>query len=165
MLEKTKGKLTGWLSYTLSKSERQFDEINNGTWFSARQDRTHDISIVGIYEVTPRLSLSASWVYNTGDAVTFPAGKYFIDDNLVNLYSERNGDRMPDYHRLDLGATLKLNNKKESNSSELNLSIYNAYHRLNAYSITFDENQAGTTEATRLALFGIVPSVTWNFKF
>ena len=165
LLEKTKGKLTGWLSYTLSKSERQFDEINNGTWFSARQDRTHDISIVGIYEVTPRLSLSASWVYNTGDAVTFPAGKYFIDDNLVNLYSERNGDRMPDYHRLDLGATLKLNNKKESNSSELNLSIYNAYHRLNAYSITFDENQAGTTEATRLALFGIVPSVTWNFKF
>jgi hypothetical protein len=165
LLEKTKGKLTGWLSYTLSKSERQFDEINNGTWFSARQDRTHDISIVGIYEVTPRLSLSASWVYNTGDAVTFPVGKYFIDDNLVNLYSERNGDRMPDYHRLDLGATLKLNTKKESNSSELNLSIYNAYHRLNAYSITFDENQAGTTEATRLALFGIVPSVTWNFKF
>jgi hypothetical protein len=134
LLEKTKGKLTGWLSYTLSKSERQFDEINNGAWFSARQDRTHDISIVGIYEVTPRLSLSASWVYNTGDAVTFPVGKYFIDDNLVNLYSERNGDRMPDYHRLDLGATLKLNTKKESNSSELNLSIYNAYHRLNAYS-------------------------------
>lgn len=165
LLEKTKGKLTGWLSYTLSKSERQFDEINNGAWFSARQDRTHDISIVGIYEVNPRLSLSASWVYNTGDAVTFPVGKYFIDDNLVNLYSERNGDRMPDYHRLDLGATLKLNTKKESNSSELNLSIYNAYNRLNAYSITFDENQAGTTEATRLALFGIVPSLTWNFKF
>lgn len=165
LLEKTKGELTGWLSYTLSKSERQFDEINNGAWFSARQDRTHDISIVGIYEVTPRLSLSASWVYNTGDAVTFPVGKYFIDDNLVNLYSERNGDRMPDYHRLDLGATLKLNTKKESNSSELNLSIYNAYHRLNAYSITFDSNEFGNTEATRLALFGIVPSLTWNFKF
>ena len=165
LLEKTKGQFTGWLSYTLSKSERQYDEINDGAWFSARQDRTHDISIVGIYEVTPKLSLSASWVYNKGDAVTFPAGKYFIDNNLVNLYSERNGDRMPDYHRLDLGATLKLNTKKESNSSELNLSIYNAYNRLNAYSITFDKNQAGTTEATRLALFGIVPSVTWNFKF
>jgi len=165
LLEKTKGKLTGWLSYTLSKSERQFDEINDGAWFSARQDRTHDISIVGIYEVTPRLSLSTSWVYNTGDAVTFPTGKYFIDGNLVNLYSDRNGDRMPDYHRLDLGATLKLNTRKESNSSELNLSLYNAYNRLNAYTITFDENQAGTTEATRLALFGIVPSLTWNFKF
>ena len=165
LLEKTKGKLTGWLSYTLSKSERQYDEINNGAWFSARQDRTHDVSIVGIYELTPRVSLSASWVYNTGDAVTFPTGKYFIDDNLVNLYSERNADRMPDYHRLDLGATLKLNTKKDTSRSELNLSIYNAYNRLNAYSITFDTNDTGTTEATRLALFGIVPSLTWNFKF
>jgi hypothetical protein len=165
LLEKTKGKLTGWASYTLSKSQRQYDEINNGEWFSARQDRTHDISIVGIYQVSPRLSLSASWVYNTGDAVTFPTGKYFIDDNLVNLYSERNGDRMPDYHRLDLGATWKLNTKNPSSSSELNFSIYNAYHRKNAYSITFDTNDAGTAEATRLALFGIVPSITWNFKF
>jgi hypothetical protein len=165
LLEKTKGKLTGWASYTLSKSERQYDEINNGEWFSARQDRTHDISIVGIYQASPRLSLSASWVYNTGDAVTFPTGKYFIDDNLVNLYSERNGDRMPDYHRLDLGATWKFNTKNTSSSSELNFSIYNAYSRKNAYSITFDTNEAGTAEATRLALFGIVPSVTWNFKF
>lgn len=72
---------------------------------------------------------------------------------------------MPDYHRLDLGATWKLNTKKPSSSSELNFSIYNAYHRLNAFSITFDANEAGTAEATRLALFGIVPSVTWNFKF
>ena len=165
LLEKKKGKLTGWLSYTLSKSERQFDEINNGSWFSARQDRTHNISIVGIYEVSSRVSLSSSWVYNTGDAVTFPTGKYFIDDNLVNLYSERNGNRMPNYHRLDLGTTIKLNTKKESNSSELNLSIYNAYSRLNAFSITFDTNELGRTEATRLSLFGIVPALTWNFKF
>jgi hypothetical protein len=165
LLEKTKGKLTGWASYTLSKSERQYDEINNGEWFSARQDRTHDISIVGIYQASPRLSFSASWVYNTGDAVTFPTGKYFIDDNLVNLYSGRNGDRMPDYHRLDLGATWKLNTKNPSSLSELNFSVYNAYHRLNAFSIDFDTNEAGTTEATRLALFGIVPSITWNFKF
>ena len=88
-----------------------------------------------------------------------------ILNELVNLYSDRNGDRMPDYHRLDLAATLKLNTKKETNSSELNLSIYNAYSRLNAYSINFDTNEAGVTEATRLALFGMVPSVTWNFKF
>ncbi len=165
LLEKTKGQFTGWLSYTLSKSERQYDEINEGEWFSARQDRTHDISIVGIYQASPRLSFSASWVYNTGDAVTFPTGKYFIDDNLVNLYSERNGDRMPDYHRLDIGATWKLKTKNPEASSELNFSVYNAYHRKNAYSISFDTNEAGTAEATRLALFGIVPSVTWNFKF
>jgi hypothetical protein len=165
LLEKTKGKLTGWASYTLSKSQRQYHGINNGKWFSARQDRTHDISVIGIYQVSTRLSLSASWVYNTGDAVTFPTGKYFIDDNLVNLYSERNGDRTPDYHRLDLGATWKLNTKKPSISSDLNFSIYNAYSRKNTYSITFDTNETGSPEATRLALFGIVPSVTWNFKF
>ncbi len=165
LLEKTKGDFTGWLSYTLSKSERQYEEINNGEWFSARQDRTHDISLVGIYQVSPKLSLSASWVYSTGDAVTFPTGKYFIDGNLVNLYSERNGDRMPDYHRLDLGATWELSTKKPESESSLNFSVYNAYNRKNAYSINFDTNAAGATEATRLALFGIVPSVTWNFKF
>ncbi|MEM9717796.1 MAG: TonB-dependent receptor [Bacteroidota bacterium] len=164
LLEKAKGDFTGWVSYTLSKSERQYDEIANGNWFSARQDRTHDLSFVGIYQLSTRLSLSASWVYYTGDAVTFPAGKYYIDDNLVSLYSERNADRMPDYHRLDLGATWKLN-KGKSSSSDLNFSVYNAYNRKNAYSITFDTNDAGVTEATRLALFGIVPSITWNFKF
>lgn len=164
LLEKTKGKFTGWLSYTLSKSERQYDEIANGEWFSARQDRTHDLSLVGIYQLSPRLSLSASWVYYTGDAVTFPVGKYSIDGNQINLYGTRNGNRMPDYHRLDLGATWKLKADKAS-ASDLNFSIYNAYHRKNAYSITFDTNEAGQSEATRLALFGIVPSVTWNFKF
>jgi hypothetical protein len=164
LVEKTKGRFTGWLSYTLSKSERQFDEIAGGAWFSARQDRTHDISIVGVYQLTPKLSLSASWVYATGDAVTFPVGKYFIDGNLVNLYSDRNGDRMPDYHRLDLGLTWKLK-ERERYKSELNFSIYNAYSRKNAYSITFDTNDAGVTEATQLSLFGIVPSVTWNFEF
>jgi hypothetical protein len=164
LFEKTKGDFTGWLSYTLSKSERQFDEISGGEWFSARQDRTHDLSLVGIYQITPKLSLSASWVYSTGDAVTFPTGKYVIDGNVVNLYSERNADRMPDYHRLDLGLTWELKATKLK-SSDLNFSVYNAYNRKNAYSITFDTNDAGTAEATRLALFGIVPSITWNFKF
>ena len=164
LLEKTKGNFTGWLGYTLSKSERQYDEISDGEWFSARQDRTHDISVVGIYQISPKLSLSASWVYYTGDAVTFPVGKYEIDGNLVSLYSDRNADRMPDYHRLDLGLTWTLKERKYL-SSDLNFSIYNVYDRKNAYSITFDTNDVGATEATRLALFGIVPSVTWNFKF
>jgi len=164
LLEKTKGNFTGWLGYTLSKSERQYDEISGGNWFSARQDRTHDISLVGIYQISPKLSLSASWVYYTGDAVTFPVGKYEIDGNLVSLYSDRNADRMPDYHRLDLGLTWTLKEQKYL-SSDLNFSIYNVYDRKNAYSITFDTNDVGATEATRLALFGIVPSATWNFKF
>ncbi len=166
LLEKQEGKLTGWLSYTLSKSERQIDEINFGNWYAARQDRTHDISLVANYELSKNLSISATWVYNTGDAVTFPAGKYYIDDSLISLYTERNADRMPNYHRLDLGVnwTLRDNDKY---FSALNFSLYNLYNRKNAYSISFAESETspGTTEATRLSLFGIVPSVSWNFKF
>ncbi len=163
-LEKKKGKFTGWASYTLSKTERKFDEISNGEWFSARQDRTHDISLVAMYQLTPKLSLTSSWVYYTGDAVTFPAGKYYIDDALVNLYTERNGSRMPHYHRLDLGLTYTLRDGKYF-YNDLNFSVYNLYNRKNAYSINFAENAAGQAEASRLALFGVVPSVTWNFKF
>ena len=164
LLEKTKGKFTGWASYTLLKSERQFDEINEGDWFSARQDRTHDISLVGTYQLTPKLTLSGTWVYSTGDAVTFPSGKYYIDGALVNLYTDRNADRMPDYHRMDLGVTWVI---KDSDRfyNDLNVSVYNAYNRLNAYQISFAENNAGQTEATRLALFGIIPSIAWNFRF
>lgn len=164
LLEKTKGKFTGWASYTLSKSERQYDEINGGDWFSARQDRTHDISLVGTYQITPKLTLSGTWVYSTGDAVTFPSGKYYLDGSLINLYTERNADRLPDYHRLDIGLTWVLKDSKRF-YNDLNFSVYNAYNRKNAYSITFAENDLGQTEATRLALFGIIPSVAWNFKF
>jgi hypothetical protein len=165
-LRKRKGKLTGWLSYTLSSSKRQFEDIMDGEWFSARQDRTHDIALVGVYELNRWCTISASWVYYTGDAVTFPTGKYEIDGEVINLYSGRNADRMPNYHRLDLGATFIL---KDSGRwyHDLNISIYNAYHRMNAYTIDFRESQTvpNTTEAARLALFGIVPSISWNFKF
>lgn len=163
-LKKRKGDFTGWVSYTLAKSERQFEEVNRGEWFSARQDRTHDLSIVGMYQITPRLNMSASFVYYTGDAVTFPVGKYFVDGTFVNLYGDRNSERMPDYHRLDFGLTyiLKDNDKFYS---DLNFSIYNAYNRKNAYSITFELDDVGSTQATQLALFGIVPSLTWNFNF
>lgn len=162
-LKKTKGKLTGWLAYTLSKSERQFAEINDGSWFSARQDRLHDISVVATYRISPRLTLSGAWVYYTGDAVTFPVGKYEIDGEIITLFSERNGDRMPDYHRLDFGATYILKDKPNWHS-ELNFSIYNVYNRKNAYSIDFRET-ATSTEAIKTSLFGIVPSVAWNFNF
>ncbi|WBM74324.1 TonB-dependent receptor [Saprospira grandis] len=164
-LRKRQGKFTGWVSYTLSKSERQFADINNGNWFSARQDRRHDISVVGVYDITKKWSLSAAWVYYTGDAITFPSGKYEVDGQIVNLFSSRNGDRMPDYHRLDIGATYVFRDSKKW-YSDINFSVYNAYNRKNAYSISFQENEAGTgTEAVRLALFGIVPSISWNFKF
>lgn len=164
LLEKTKGKFTGWISYTLSKVRNRSESINNGEWYSARQDRTHDLSIVGIYEITPRISFSGSWVYYTGDAVTFPAGKYFIDGELVNLYTERNADRMPDYHRLDLGITWIISNNDRF-YNDLNVSVYNVYNRKNAYTITFDQNEMGETQATRLALFGAIPAISWNFRF
>jgi hypothetical protein len=160
------GRLTGWVSYTLSKSQKQFDHINLGEWFSARQDRTHNVSIVGSYQITERLSFSGNWIYYTGDAVTFPSGKYVIDGALINLYTERNGSRMPDYHRLDVGVTYLFKPRKRWNS-DINISFYNVYDRKNAYSISFRESETvpGTTEAVRLALFGIVPSISWNFKF
>jgi len=165
-LKKNKGELRGWVSYTLSKSERQFGAINDGNWFSARQDRTHAISVVATYRISPRVSASGAWVYYTGDAVTFPTGKYAVDGQIVTLYSGRNGDRMPDYHRLDLGLNWQLKEHRHW-SSELNFSVYNAYNRKNAFSISFEESETrpGTTEAVKTALFGMVPSVTWNFRW
>lgn len=164
LLKKNSGKLNGWLAYTLSKSERKYDEINKGNWFSTRQDRTHDISIVASYKLSPKLTLSGTWVYNTGDAVTFPTGKYIIDNKNINLYTERNADRMPDYHRLDLGLTWVLKNKK-SFYNDLSFSVYNAYARKNAYIIYFEENDQGKMQAKQISLFSILPSVSWNFKF
>ncbi|MCG2616788.1 TonB-dependent receptor [Terrimonas sp. NA20] len=165
-LKKKAGKFTGWVSYTLSKTERQIDGINNNQWYNARQDRTHDVSLVGSYQLNRKWTFSAAWVYYTGDAVTFPAGKYSIDGNTVYYYTERNGYRMPDYHRLDLGATCILKQKKRW-SSELTFSLYNAYGRENAYTINFRDNadDPNKTEAVRYALFKFIPSVSYNFKF
>lgn len=165
-VKKRLGKFTGWVGYTLSKTEKQFEAINDGEWYSARQDRTHDISIVGTYVISKKLTVSATWVYYTGDAVTMPSGTYLIDGQLVPLYTERNGYRMPDYHRLDIGLTLKGKQTKKFRSS-WNFSVYNAYARENAYSISFQasEDNPGTLESVQIALFSIIPSITWNFKF
>jgi outer membrane receptor for ferrienterochelin and colicin len=166
LLKKKAGKFTGWLSYTLSKTERKIEGINEGRWYNARQDRTHDIAIVASYQLTPRWTLSANWVFYTGDAVTYPAGKYRVDDQTIFYYTERNGYRLPDYHRLDIGATWELKKKKRW-SSELNFSIFNAYGRENAFTINFRDNpdDPNRTEAVRYALFKFIPSVSYNFKF
>lgn len=157
---------SGWISYTLSRTEKQFEQINDGTWFPARQDRTHDLSIVANFKANKKLLLSATWVYYTGNAITFPSGKYMIDENIVSYYSSRNGYRMPAYHRLDLGATLLLRERQKFRS-ELNIGLFNAYGRKNAYSILFrtNENNSQVTEAVKLYLFSVIPSVTWNFRF
>jgi len=166
LARKKTGRLTGWVSYTLAKTERKFEGINNGNYYPARQDRRHDISIVVMYNLNEKIALSANWVYYTGNAVTFPSGKYQIEGQTVNYYTERNGYRMPDYHRLDLGLTWYRKSTPTYESS-WNLSIYNAYARRNAYTISFrdSETNPGTTEAVKLSLFRLVPSLTYNFHF
>jgi hypothetical protein len=166
MLKKKSGSLSGWIAYTLSRTEKQIEGINQGSWYPARQDATHDISIVGIYDINPRWSLSATWVYNTGNAVTFPSGKYEIDGDVQFYYTERNGYRMPAYHRLDLGATWNIK-KTDRFESTLNFSLYNAYGRKNAFSIDFEEdvNDPTRTVAVKTYLFTYIPSITYSFKF
>lgn len=166
LFKKKKGDFTGWLSYTLSKTERQIDGINSGNWYNARQDRTHELALVGSYQLSEKWSLSASWIYYAGDAITFPSGKYNMDGQVFFYYTDRNAYRMPSYHRLDLGANLQLK-KRKNYSSELSFSLYNAYGRKNAYSITFREaeNDPTKTEVVRTTLFQFLPSISYNFKF
>ncbi len=163
-LKKRAGKLTGWVSYTLSRTERKFDSINNNSWYPARYDRTHDVSLVLMWDVTPRINLAATWVYSTGNAVTYAAGKYFMNGTWVSYYAPRNSDRFPPYHRLDIGATFVLK-KRKMWEHDLNISIYNVYARQNAYQITFKTDVNNQSITQQLSLFKIVPSITYNFKF
>ncbi|GAB3412732.1 TonB-dependent receptor [Niabella aquatica] len=165
-LKKKTGKTTGWISYTLSKTERKINGINDGQWYNARQDRTHDVAIVFNYQLNRKWNLAANWIYYTGDAVTYPNGKYIIDNQIVFYYNKRNADRMPAYHRLDLGATWLLKDKKKF-TSELAFSLFNAYGRENPYVITFrqSEEDPTRTEAVKTSLFKLVPSISYNFKF
>ncbi|TKC02350.1 TonB-dependent receptor [Pedobacter cryotolerans] len=164
--KKKYGKFNGWVGYTLSKTERQFDLISDGNWFNARQDRPHDVSVVGIYKPGKRWIFSSTFVYSSGNAVTFPIGKYVLDGQTVFFYGERNANRTPDFHRLDVSATLEGKPNKKFKSS-WNFGIYNLYNRKNPFAINFQDNPDNTTQtqAVQTSLFGIIPSVTWNFKF
>ncbi len=164
--KKKSGRLTGWISFTLSKTERLITGINNNNWYNAKQDRTHDLAIATIYQITPKWSLSGVFIYNTGNAVTFPTGKYNLGGQTIFQYSNRNVNRMPDNHRLDFSATYE-RPKKGRYQSTWNFSLYNVYGRENAYSIAFqdDPNDATKTQTEQTALFRWVPSVTYNFKF
>ena len=164
--KKKSGKLTGWISYTLSKTERKINGINDNEWYNARQDKTHDLSVVATYELNPKWSFSGLFLYSTGNAVTFPTGKYELNDQTVFQYSNRNADRMPAYHRMDLSATYEpVSNKRFKGS--WSFGIYNVYGRENAYVINFEDNpdRPGTTRAMQTALFKWVPNITYNFKF
>lgn len=164
--KKKDGRLRGWVSYTLSKTERLIEGINNNNWYNAKQDRPHDLSVVGIYQLNQGWSLSGVFVYNTGNAVTFPTGKYNLGGQTIWQYGDRNANRMPANHRLDVSATYE-KPKKGHTQSSWSFSLYNVYGRENAYTITFqdDPNDASKTQAKQTSLFKWVPSVTYNFKF
>ena len=166
MLKKKAGRFTGWISYTLSRSERKINGINNNQWYKATQDRTHDLAIVGIYQLSKKWTLSGNFVYYTGSAVTFPSGKYQVNGQTAYYYNNRNADRMPDYHRLDFGATWQLK-KTRKWTKELVFSLYNVYGRENAFTINFRDNKdnPNLTEIVQTSLFRWVPSIAYNFKF
>ncbi len=166
MAKKKSGKLTGWISYTLSKTERKINGINNNEWYNARMDKTHDLSIVATYQLNPKWSFSGLFVYSTGNAVTFPTGKYELNGQTIFQYSNRNADRMPAYHRMDLSATYEPSSNKRFRGS-WTFGIYNLYGRENAYTINFEDNpdRPGTTRAMQTSLFRWVPNITYNFKF
>ncbi|MFN6943700.1 MAG: TonB-dependent receptor [Cytophagaceae bacterium] len=166
LIRKNKGRLTGWIGYTLSRSFRQIEGINQGLPFPARYDRIHDVSVVTLYKLSQRWRMSGTWVYATGNPVTFPEGKYEYEGRIVNFYTGRNEYRMPSYHRMDLSFTHDRPARKHFQSS-WNFSVYNVYARQNPFLITFRDSEADpeVKEAVQVALFQIIPSVTWNFKF
>ena len=174
LLRKNEGKLRGWLSYTLSRSEQRTPGrtpeepgINNGNWYSTPWDKTHDISLTGSYDLTDKWTFASNFLYQTGIPATFPNGQYSYNGVVVPTYEARNSSRLPAYHRLDISAiyTPKPNSTKRFRS-EWVFGIYNVYNRMNAASISFRQNtQTGINEAVKLSIFGIVPSVTYNFRF
>jgi len=168
-LKKRLGKLNGWIGYTLSWTTRNFPDLNNGQTFYAKYDRRHDISFVSTYDLNAKWSFSLVWVYGTGNAITLPVARYFIEGNVVSQYSSLNELRMPAYHRMDVSATWKLKKFKHFEHN-LNFAIFNVYNRQNPYFIYF-ENQGSlqqgnlTIQAKQVSLFPILPSITWNFKW
>lgn len=164
-LRKNAGKLTGWVGYTLSWAQNKIDGINNGEWYTAGNDRRHDISVVGIYQFNKKWNMSAAWVFNTGQALTAPSAKYEVDGIHMFHYAERNGYRAPAYHRLDLSATYTHEGPKLT--YEWSFGIYNAYSRYNPFLIVFetDENAPTGFKTMKHSLFGLVPSVSYTLKF
>lgn len=167
--KKQEGRLTGWVSYTLSKTMRKVAGINEGREYPSSYDRTHNVSLVTNYDLSKRWIFSTTWVFLTGMPTSFPLAKYDVQGNTIYYYGERNSNRIPDYHRLDVSFTynFKKNDTKKVKQS-LNFSIYNLYARRNAYSVYFRQNEdnPNVSEATRLSIIGsMIPSVTYNFNF
>lgn len=173
LLRKSKGRFTWLTAYTLSKSEQRTlggtaggPGINNGNWYNTPYDRTHDISLTGTFNLSKKWSFSSNFIFQTGRPVTYPIGQYQYEGMSIATYSDRNSDRLSEYHRLDISAIYRSKKQNKRWNSEWVFGIYNVYNRKNAASVSFGQNrETGVNEATRTAIFGIVPSVTYNFKF
>jgi hypothetical protein len=174
LLKKNEGKFTGWLAYTLSRTEQQTpgrtpieDGINNGKWYKTGWDKTHNLSITSLYELNNKWKFGSIFTFQTGQPVTFPNGQYQYQGIIVPSFNQRNENNLPAYHHLDVSATYTPKpNKKKGWQGEWVFSIYNIYSRRNAASISFRQNaETGNNEAVRLSIFGIVPGITYNFKF
>ena len=170
-VKKNTGKYTGWISYTIAKTERQVDGINRGKWYPTRFDRGHNLSVVSSYELSKKWSFSANFVFSSGTPATFPTERYEIQGAVLphNDGDARNNYRIPNYHRLDISATLTPEkNYRRKLNGEWVFSVYNVYSRRNPFSIFFqqDENQPQITNAVRFAVIGsFVPAVSYNFNF
>jgi hypothetical protein len=168
---KTKGRFTGWIGYTLAWSWRKFPDLNKGNKYPAKFDRRHDLSVVGIYELNRKWKFSTVFVYASGNAASLPEKFYLIEGVLTQQYSNINQYRLPSYHRLDISATYTPIPKKQRKvSSNWNFSIYNAYSRRNPYFFYFDQTGSAfdgslQVQAKQVSLFPVLPSVTYNFKF
>ncbi|WP_298556108.1 TonB-dependent receptor [uncultured Algibacter sp.] len=173
LLRKNEGRFKGWLAYTLSKSEQKAPGrtatelgINNGNWYSSPHDKRHDVSFTGSYEWNKKWKLNANFLFQTGQPATFPNGQYIFNGLTIPNYSDRNSDRLPAYHRLDVSVNYTPKpNKTKGWQSYWVFGLYNIYNRKNATSISFGQNETtGQNEATKLSIFGIVPSLSYNFK-
>ena len=167
LVRKTVGKFTGWISYTYSRTFRTIQGISHNKEYRSPYDRPHNFVIVANYEISPRISVAANWIYNTGQPVTFPCGQYTINGLTYAVYNGyRNESRYPDYHRLDLSFTCKLGKLDNRRwQHEINVSVYNAYARHNTWAITFDQDKDGAMITKNMYLFSAVPSISYNFKY
>ena len=169
-LKRRAGRVNGWVGYTWSKTQRVFEELNDGEVFDAKFDRRHDLSVVIDYTLNEKWRFGGVFVYATGNAISLPIQRYVIEGRITDLYGDRNGFRMSDYHRADISATYTPEQKRENLESSWVFSIYNLYNRANPYFLFFDSEGSVTDgslqiNAKQISLFPILPSFTWNFKF
>lgn len=159
-------RISGWVSYAYTRSERKIDDIADGEWFTSPFEKPHAVNIVLNYQRNAKNSFGLNWVYASGQPATFPVGRMEYGNVILPVYSERNTERFPAYHRLDLSYTHKLRNWGKV-ERELNFSLYNAYGRHNTWAIQFeaDEDDPKVMEAKNIYLFSFIPSVTFNLKF